>query len=91
MIVFKEKVIAFLCLDIHGKGNSVRRRFKELKGFEKVYIEPKAQKTVEFTLGYDELKVWSANETYELENGTVELFAGANPHLPLKAEVKIEV
>lgn len=77
-------------LYIHGKGNSVRRRYRELKGFKKVFLEPKAQKTVEFTLGYEELKVWSANEKYELENGTVELFAGSNPNLPLKAEIKIK-
>ncbi len=78
-------------LYIHGKGNSVRRRYRELKGFKKVFLEPKAQKTVEFTLGYEELKVWSANEKYELENGIVELFAGSNPFLPLKAEIKIEI
>ena len=76
-------------LYIHGKGNSVRRRYRELKGFKKVFLEPNAQKTVEFTLGYEELKVWSANSKYELEKGTVEIFAGSNPTLPLKAEIKI--
>lgn len=77
-------------LYIHGKGNSVRRRYRELKGFKKVFLEPKAQETVVFTLGYEELKVWSADEKYELENGTVELFAGSNPNLPLSAEITIE-
>lgn len=76
-------------LYIHGKGNSVRRRYRELKGFKKIFLEPKAQETVVFTLGYEELKVWSANEKYELENGTVELFAGSNPNLPLRAEITI--
>jgi len=78
-------------LYIHGKGNSVRRRYRELKGFKKVFLEPKAQTTVEFTLGYEELKVWTVNNKYELENGIVELFAGSNPTLPLKAEIKIEI
>lgn len=78
-------------LYIHGKGNSIRRRHRELKGFKKVFLEPKTQKTVEFTLGYDELKVWSVNDKYELENCTVELFAGSNPHLPLRAEIKVEI
>ncbi len=78
-------------LYIHSKGNSVRRRYRELKAFKKVFLEPYAQKTVEFTLGYEELKVWSANEKYELENSIVELFAGSNPNLPLKAEIKIEI
>ena len=78
-------------LYIHGKGNSVRRRYRELKGFKKVFLEPHAKKIVEFTLGYEELKVWSANNKYELENGIVELFAGSNPNLPLKTEIKIEI
>lgn len=78
-------------LYIHGKGNSVRRRYKELKGFKKVFLEPGTQKTVEFTLGYEELNVWSANEKYELESCTVELSAGSNPNLPLKSEIKIEI
>lgn len=78
-------------LYIHGSGNSVRRRYRELKGFKKVFLQPHEQTTVEFTLGYDELKVWSANEKYELESGTVELFVGANPDLPLQAKINIEV
>lgn len=76
-------------LYIHGKGNSVRRRYRELKGFKKIFLEPKSQKTVIFTLGYDELKVWSVNEKYELENCSVELFAGSNPNLPLCDEIKV--
>ena len=76
-------------LYIHAKGNSVRRRYKELKGFKKIFLEPGAQKTVEFTLGFDELKVWSANEKYELEDCIVELFAGSNPNLPLKSIINI--
>ena len=77
-------------LYIHGKGNSVRRRYKELKGFKKVFLEPAEQKTVEFILGYEELKVWSVNEKYELEGCTVELLAGSNPYLPLSSEIIIE-
>ena len=77
-------------LYIHGKGNSVRRRYKELKGFKKVFLEPAEQKTVEFILGYEELKVWSVNEKYELEGCTVELLAGSNPYLPLNSEIIIE-
>jgi len=77
-------------LYIHGKGNSVRRRYKELKGFKKVFLEPGTQITVEFTLGYEELKVWTVNEKFELESCAVELFAGSNPNLPLKYEIIIE-
>ena len=62
-----------------------------VKGIKKIFIEPKTEKTVKFTLGYEELKVWSVNEKYELENGTVKIFAGSNPVLPLTAEIKITV
>ena len=61
----------------------------ELKGFKKLFIEPQTEKKVDFILGYEELKVWSVNEKYELENGTVKIFVGSNPCLPLSDEIKI--
>ncbi|MBE6727871.1 MAG: beta-glucosidase [Ruminococcaceae bacterium] len=76
-------------LYIHGKGNSVRRRYRELKGFEKVFLTAHSKKEVKFSLGYEELKVWSVNKCFELENGVVELFVGSNPDLPLKSTIKI--
>lgn len=74
-------------LYIRGYKSSIRRRGKELKGFEKVYFNPGETKTVKFTLGYDELKIYSAREKYEIENGDVEISVGSNPHLPLKAMI----
>lgn len=47
-------------LYIHGKGNSIRRRVKELKSFKKIYIAPHSEQTVTFTLGYDELRFFLA-------------------------------
>lgn len=76
-------------LYIHGKGNSVRRRYRELKGFQKVFLKAHTKKDIKFLLGYEELKVWSINNCYELENGIVELFVGSNPELPLKSTIKI--
>ena len=72
-------------LYIRGYKNSVRRRGKELKGFEKVYLNPKETKKIKFSLGYDELKVYTAREKYAVENGDVEIMVGSNPDLPLKA------
>lgn len=74
-------------LYIRGFGNSVRRRGKELKGFKKVSLKPFEEKNVIFALGYDELKVFSANNIFEVEDARVELYAGSNPNLPLKAEI----
>ncbi len=75
-------------LYIHGKGNCVRRRYRELKGFQKVFLKAHTQKQVEFLLGYEELKVWSLNNLFELENAVVEIFVGSNPNLPLKCTIK---
>ena len=74
-------------LYIRGYGNSVRRRGKELKGFEKVYLRPHEEKVVEFTLGYEELKIYSAAGKYEVEIGKVEIMVGSNPHLPLRSVI----
>jgi len=76
-------------LYIHGKANSVRRRYRELKGFRKVFLKAHTKKQVKFILGYEELKVWSVNNRFELESSVVEIFAGANPQLPLKCTINI--
>ena len=75
-------------LYIHGSGNSVRRRAKELRGFEKIYLAPHESREVSFTLGYDELKVYSARNRYEVEDACVTVMVGSNPDLPLVAEIK---
>ncbi len=77
----KETVLLY----IHGSGNTVRRRVKELKGFRKIDLGAHEQKTVTFPLGYDELKVYSVNEIFEVEQATVTLYVG-----PLKAEIQTE-
>ena len=77
-------------LYIRGFKNSIRRRGRELKGFKKVYIGAHETKTVTFELGYDELKIYSINEKYEIEDGEVEISVGSNPELPLKAMLQTE-
>lgn len=72
---------------IRGYGNSIRRRGKELKGFRKIFLQPQEKKTVTFSLGYNELKVFSADNKWEIEDGRVEIFIGSNPNLPLMAEI----
>ncbi len=74
-------------LYINGYDNSIRRRGKELKGFEKVYINPGETKTVCFRLGYDELKIYSAREKYEIEEAPVSIMVGSNPNLPLRTVI----
>lgn len=77
-------------LYISGLGNSIRRRGKELKGFRKVYLEPGEKRTATFMLGYDELKIYSARERYEVEEARVKIMVGSNPNLPLTAMISTE-
>ena len=74
-------------LYINGYDNSIRRRGKELKGFEKLYINPGETKTVCFKQGYDELKIYSAREKYEIEEAPVSIMVGSNPNLPLRTVI----
>ncbi|HEY5975071.1 MAG TPA: glycoside hydrolase family 3 C-terminal domain-containing protein, partial [Geobacteraceae bacterium] len=48
-------------LYIHQKWGSDSRPMRELKGFERVTLQPDETKTVTFHLGPDKLKYWSTN------------------------------
>jgi len=48
-------------LYIHQKAGSDSRPMRELKGFERITLQPGETKTVSFTLGPDELGYWSTN------------------------------
>jgi len=77
-------------LYISGSGNSVRRRAKELRGYERVYLLPGETKRVSFTLGSEELCVYSIREKWEVENARVTVMIGSNPELRLMAELTTE-
>jgi len=72
----KETVMLF----IHGKGGTIARRDKELKGFEKIELGARETKTVSFILDRKSFAVWSENRKYEVEAGDVDLFVGGNPY-----------
>ncbi len=63
-------------LYIHASACSVRRRLRELKGFRKIFLAAHEKKKVTFTLGYNELKVFSQNNRYDLESCKVDIFVG---------------
>ena len=68
----------------------MRRCGKELKVFKKVVLEPNETKTVDFKLGFDELKIYSARNRYEVEFGKVKIYVGSNPDLPLSVLIEIQ-
>ncbi|MCK7474011.1 MAG: fibronectin type III-like domain-contianing protein [Rhodopseudomonas palustris] len=47
-------------LYIHQRYGSAARPVRELKGFQRVTLEPGERRTVQFTLGPQQLRYWNA-------------------------------
>jgi beta-glucosidase len=75
-------------LYLKGKGSSITRRVKELKGFKKVWLPAGETREVTLELGAEELQVFSSRNTYELEPGLFEIEVG-NPVAGLNAVLNI--
>ena len=66
-------------LYISDLESSVDRPLKELKGFEKVYLQPGESKTVEFTFGRDALSFFDAEKhAWVAEPGKFKVLVGAS-------------
>ena len=65
-------------LYIHQRVASVVRPVKELKGFEKFSLQPKASKEVTFTLTDKELGFYNNDGNYVVEPGNFEVMVGTN-------------
>ena len=65
-------------LYIHQTVSSVTRPVKELRGFKRVSLNSGETKTVEFTLGPDELSYLNRDMQRVVEPGTFEVMAGGN-------------
>jgi len=65
-------------LYIRDEVSSVTRPVKELRGFRRISLDPGEAKTVEFTLGPDELSFLNRNMHRVVEPGTFKIMAGGN-------------
>jgi beta-glucosidase len=65
-------------LYIRDEVSSVTRPVKELRGFRRVSLEPGEIKTLEFTLGPDELSFLNRDMHRVVEPGTFKIMAGSN-------------
>lgn len=65
-------------LYIRDKISSVVRPVKELKGFEKIKLEPGESKTVSFEIGHKELKMLDKDLHWVLEPGEFEIMIGSS-------------
>jgi beta-glucosidase len=65
-------------LYIHQTVSSVTRAVKELRGFQRISFNPGETKTVEFTLGPNELSYLDRDMKRVVEPGAFEVMAGGN-------------
>jgi beta-glucosidase len=70
-----EEVVQLYIRDLVG---SVTRPVLELKGFEKISLEPGQTKTVQFKIGEEDLKFLDIDMNYVSETGVFEVFVGTN-------------
>ena len=65
-------------LYIRDEVSSVTRPIKELRGFRRITLGPGETKTVEFTLGFDQLSFYDRDMRRVVEPGTFKVMVGGN-------------
>ena len=68
---------------------SIVRPVKELKGFEKVALEPDEVRNIQFTLSKSDMGFYDNDGNYRLEDGLFRIFAGGNSRDCMMQEVMI--
>ena len=69
------EVVQLYIQDLFG---SVVRPVKELKGFKKLYFEPREVKIVQFEICVNLLEFWNADLQFTAENGEFKVFVGGS-------------
>ena len=70
-----EEVVQLYIRDLVG---SITRPVKELKGFEKIELNPGETKTVSFTIDEEMITFFTKNQKWEAEPGDFKVFIGTN-------------
>ncbi len=81
-----EEVVQLYIQDVCG---SLTRPVKELKGFEKIHLKIGASKTIYFTIDFELLQFYTANNKWEVELGDFNLWIGGNSNATLKTSFKV--
>ena len=76
-------------LYIQGVSGTIVRRVRELKAFEKVYLQPGEKKTVELKLDRDALSIWNRKMQFAPEESKVELYVEESGSKVWNGELKI--
>ena len=81
---------AVVQLYIHQRAGSASRPVKQLKGFQRVSLQPGAKQTLHFKLGPDELQFWSpALSKWVVEPEQFDVWAGDSSQAKLHAEFRL--
>jgi beta-glucosidase len=75
---------------IHQRWGSASRPVRQLKGFQRVALQPGETKTLTFPMGKDELEFWSPQtKNWAVEPSTFDVWAGEDSTAPLHAELTV--
>ena len=77
-------------LYIRDPAASVTRPVKELKGFQRVTLQPGEKKRVEFVLTAEQLGFWNRQMRFTVEPGEFKVMVGANSEDLLEAMFEVE-
>jgi len=81
---------AVVQLYIHQRAGSASRPVRQLKGFQRVNLQPGAKQTIHFKLGPDELQYWSpALKKWIVEPEAFDVWAGDNAQAKLHTEFSL--
>lgn len=76
---------------IHQRWGSASRPVRQLKGFERVTLQPGETKTLTFPLGKEELEFWSPQtKKWAVEPSTFDVWAGEDSTATLHAELTVQ-
>lgn len=76
-------------LFIRAKESSIIRRVKELKGFQRVQLEPHQKKKIYFCLAKEELEIYGVDNQFIVEPTTLTVWVGGNVNELLSATIDI--
>ena len=68
---------------------SVTRPVRELRGFQRVELQPGESREVEFTLGFEDLSLYDADMRRVVEPGTFTVFAGGSSEATQSARFEV--
>ena len=68
---------------------SITRPVKELKGFQRIHLKPKAKKTINFNLSSNDLGFHNSKMNYTVEAGKFHLWVGGSSDSGLMTEFEL--